>query len=46
MGDAMLIPGIVANPATSSNLTLEPSFRFFARDENTLYVSYIPYLVV
>ena len=45
VGDQFLAPGIVASPDTFAQLTLGPSFRFFARDEDNLYVSYIPYLV-
>ena len=38
--------GVAASPETAPPVTLEPSFRFFGRDETTLYVSYIPYLVM
>ena len=46
VGDVFLTAGVAASPETAPPLTLEPSFRFFGRDEGTLYVSYIPYLVL
>ena len=46
VGDVFLMAGVAASPETAPPVTLEPSFRFFGRDEDTLYVSYIPYLVL
>jgi len=43
VGDGFLRLGVVASPDTFAQLTLEPSFRFFARDEDNLYVSYVSY---
>ena len=42
VGDALVPFGIVdQNDTISPPLTLSPRFRFFGRDEDTLYVSYI-----
>ena len=39
-GDKKLLPGIVINRTTSAELKLPSKFPFFARDEDTLYVSF------
>ena len=41
VGDALLPSGIALDNTSSPPLTLSSRFRFFGRDEDTLYVSYI-----